>query len=645
MQILILAVGIYVLLAFLRSTRGSGLVRGLGLIMIVGVYGLWGLSGQLGLDELKHVIQGLLGFVFVILAIVFQPELRRGIASLSENPLLGRILRTQRKEVISEVSLAVISMAKKKQGALIAFERKTPLDAYIEGAVKLECEVNRYLLDSVFHHGNVLHDGAVVIRGDLIVSAASLFPLTENIEISKSTGTRHRAALGLTEETDAVTVAVSEETGFISICKRGKIERRVPRAQLEEVLRERLGGDDGDSEPTSEEGESDGERKRRSWRFITEHSGQKLAALVLAVLVFYGAHQDLVISQEYGLRVIKEVLNRRQTPGALTIVFPDDRFRLGAGTERECAVIIDGTRDQLGTLGSGLGGVYVLPPGSEDGPLEIALEDVEWNAALGSLKAHWRDEGPQVEIEGLAEATLPLTAAQISVLSDQLDPLYEVDDDHLTFPSTLTVRGPGRVVSGEELELRLAEVTIPRDCIDDIDLTLALHPELVEQGLELIGTHQVGIPIRPLEVDVGTLEDMEIILVDLVEGNDSDALERFARPSDRARFHLYVRGVLTEEEANPESPVRKRLRTFVRENLHVFIDVGRLGEGSKSGLVEWHGLQDWREKLVEFDDQFTRLESHPNPDDLELRVVLESHAEVVLTENKTENGTPEEENP
>ena len=215
--------------------------------------------------------------------------------ALGENKLLGRFLQSHRKEVISEVAARLSStMSKKKQGALIAFERRTPLDAYIEGAVKIDAEVNRYLLDSLFHHGNALHDGAVIIRGDRVVAAASLFPLTENIEISKSTGTRHRAALGLTEETDAVTVAVSEETGYISICKRGKIERRVPRAQLEEVLRDRIGSDE--SSPLVDE--SDPDRAPWVFRLFTEHLGQKLAAVVLAGLVFYGAHQEIIFPRK-----------------------------------------------------------------------------------------------------------------------------------------------------------------------------------------------------------------------------------------------------------------------------------------------------------------------------------------------------------
>ena len=243
LQVLILTFGIYLLLSFLRTTRGSGLVSGVSLILIVGVYGM-GLVAQANeLVELEGIIDGLQISVFVIIAIIFQPELRRGIFILSESPLLTRFLRTPRKEVFAEVAAAVQTMAKKKQGALIAFERKTPLDAYIEGAVKLDSEVNRLLLDSIFQNGGTLHDGAVIIRGDRLVAAASLFPLTENVEISKSTGTRHRAALGLTEETDAVTITVSEETGIVSICKRGSIERRIPPTEVEEVFWLHLGED------------------------------------------------------------------------------------------------------------------------------------------------------------------------------------------------------------------------------------------------------------------------------------------------------------------------------------------------------------------------------------------------------------------
>ena len=131
-QLLILTTGIYVVLGFLRTTRGGGLVRGLAVTMVIGFVGLWGLSKVLVLEELDHIIQTVSGYVAVILVILFQPELRRGMVHLGENRLLGRLLKARRQEVLTEVSQAMIQMAKKRQGALVAFERKIALDTFID---------------------------------------------------------------------------------------------------------------------------------------------------------------------------------------------------------------------------------------------------------------------------------------------------------------------------------------------------------------------------------------------------------------------------------------------------------------------------------------------------------------------------------
>jgi diadenylate cyclase len=213
-QVLILSAGVYLVLGFLRTTRGTGLVRGLAVTALVGVLGLYALSAYLELDELDYLFEISSGYVVIVLAILFQPELRRGIVHLGENPLLGRLLESRRLGVVTEVVQSVTKMAAKRQGALIAIERKMALDAYMESAVRIDSEVDAFLIDTIFHHGSALHDGAIVIRGDRVAGAGCLFPLAEESrEITKSTGTRHRAALGLTEETDAITIAVSPMAG------------------------------------------------------------------------------------------------------------------------------------------------------------------------------------------------------------------------------------------------------------------------------------------------------------------------------------------------------------------------------------------------------------------------------------------------
>ena len=233
LQALILGAGIYVALGFLRSTRGGGIVRGLVVALLFGAVGLWGLAELLRLEELGHILQSITGYVVVILVILFQPELRRGIAQLGEQALLGQ---RKRNETANEIAQAAIAMARRRRGALIAIERDFSLDAYVDNAVRVDGQVTRLLIESIFHPGSALHDGAIVLRGDRIAAAASLFPLTENLRISSSTGTRHRAALGLTEETDAVTLVVSEETGEIALCRSGEMQSNVSPDRLEAEL-------------------------------------------------------------------------------------------------------------------------------------------------------------------------------------------------------------------------------------------------------------------------------------------------------------------------------------------------------------------------------------------------------------------------
>ncbi|MEM7517165.1 MAG: diadenylate cyclase CdaA, partial [Planctomycetota bacterium] len=240
LQVTILAAAIYLFLRFLSTARGSGLMRGLVVAALFGLIGIAGLSELLELEEISKLVEDFTPSIAVILAILFQPELRRIISQLGEQNRLGQLIGQTRDEALPEVVQALSAMASRRTGALIAFERDLPLDEWTQNAVRLDSAVNRLALESIFHPGASLHDGAVVIRGDRVLAAACLFPLTENNQLSKSTGTRHRAALGLTEETDAVTVVVSEETGEIAIAKRGKMQRDIPIESLERTLREKL---------------------------------------------------------------------------------------------------------------------------------------------------------------------------------------------------------------------------------------------------------------------------------------------------------------------------------------------------------------------------------------------------------------------
>jgi diadenylate cyclase len=179
------------------------------------------------------------GSTIIALLIIFQPEVRRGLTQL------GLVMeKRHRKEVISEIEDAVINMAGSKIGALIVIEGKEQLQSLIDDAIQLDAQVNSQLLESIFFPNSPLHDGAVIIRGDRIVAARAILPLTRSKEISPNLGTRHRAALGISEESDAVTIMISEESGGVCIAYDGELHRDLSEFGLNRMLETLVVGKD-----------------------------------------------------------------------------------------------------------------------------------------------------------------------------------------------------------------------------------------------------------------------------------------------------------------------------------------------------------------------------------------------------------------
>jgi len=238
-EIVLLAVGIYALLRFLRSTRGVGVLRGLVVFLLLALVAFSALKMTLGVPVLEEILRRITPALVLILAILFQPELRQGISRFGQTGIF-RILsanrQTTREAVVNKVATAAARLARERTGALITFERGVSLDPYMENAVRLDAPVSAILLETIFFPGGPLHDGAVVIREDRVAAAAALLPLTQNPDVQRRMGTRHRAALGITEETDAVSLVVSEETGQISLCAGGRLYQRIPLDQIEERL-------------------------------------------------------------------------------------------------------------------------------------------------------------------------------------------------------------------------------------------------------------------------------------------------------------------------------------------------------------------------------------------------------------------------
>jgi diadenylate cyclase len=233
LDILIVALLIYQFLMIIRGRRAVHVLMGLGVLVVIYLVAVWA-----KLDLLRTILATFAPYTPIALIVMFQAELRRALARLGRRPFLG-VSQLERRELSQEVVLAVGRMAQNKTGALIVVERKIGLRTFIESGVSLDAAVSRDLLCSIFHNGGALHDGAVIIQGDRISAAACFLPLTTNPLLVTELGTRHRAAIGISEESDCVAIVVSEETGKVSVATFGEIEIDVPLERVENLLSDR----------------------------------------------------------------------------------------------------------------------------------------------------------------------------------------------------------------------------------------------------------------------------------------------------------------------------------------------------------------------------------------------------------------------
>ena len=228
LEILILWYVIYMILLFVKGTRSEQLLKGLVMVTLIFIG-----TQQLGLDVINWAITRLFPISVIALLIVFQPELRRALAQLGQ---FGK--HQENIEAINEIVKAALGLSKKRIGALIVIERETGLKSYIETGTIVDAEVTAYLLASIFLPQSPLHDGAVIIRHGRLIAAACVLPLPEEEkDLPKYMGMRHRAAVGISEETDAVCVVVSEETGSISVANAGKLKYELDEENLKDILK------------------------------------------------------------------------------------------------------------------------------------------------------------------------------------------------------------------------------------------------------------------------------------------------------------------------------------------------------------------------------------------------------------------------
>jgi len=239
LDIALVSVLIYELLLLIRGTRAVQMALSAGFLI-----SLFFVSRWLDLETVNWVIRNLATYVGFAIIVLFQADIRRALAHFGRAPVFRYLERvTSADETIEDLIVAATTLAGRRIGAIIAVERQIGLRNYIEGGIPLDATVTYDLLASIFQPGSPLHDGAVIIQGDRIAAAACFLPLSINPRVSRELGTRHRAALGLTEENDAVAIVVSEETGAISIALGGGLERGLSADHLRMRLRVLLAGD------------------------------------------------------------------------------------------------------------------------------------------------------------------------------------------------------------------------------------------------------------------------------------------------------------------------------------------------------------------------------------------------------------------
>ena len=234
LDILIVAFLLYQLLMLTRETRASAVLKGLVMLLLASWF-----SDLLGLTALNWVLMNVVNNGALVLVILFQPEMRKALEQIGRGAIHTSSKTAdmeQSEHIISELTNCLLTLSRRRVGALIVLEQRIGLKDVIETGTTLNSQISAALLENIFEPNTPLHDGAVVIRGPHIMAAACILTLSEGKGISRELGTRHRAALGITETTDAITLIVSEETGIISTARNGKLTRHLDRKALEELL-------------------------------------------------------------------------------------------------------------------------------------------------------------------------------------------------------------------------------------------------------------------------------------------------------------------------------------------------------------------------------------------------------------------------
>ncbi len=232
-EILILWIVYYRILLFFEGTRAFQVLKGISYLTVALM-----LSHVLHFDVLNWLLGHFFSIWIIVIVVVFQHELRAGLARLGQQHLFSLTLgEMEIEKLIEEISDAIFKLSKKKTGCLIAIERQMKLNLYIDSGISLDAKISSAFLQSIFYTASPLHDGGVVIQGERVAASSCLFPLSENPTVNKTVGTRHRAALGLSEQSDALVILVSEQTGRVSIAFQGKFQPVAEKGEFDVLLK------------------------------------------------------------------------------------------------------------------------------------------------------------------------------------------------------------------------------------------------------------------------------------------------------------------------------------------------------------------------------------------------------------------------
>ncbi|MBC8412676.1 MAG: TIGR00159 family protein [Nitrospira sp.] len=233
LDIFLVALVLYRVLLIIKGTKAARMLAGLGVLFTALLF-----SRYLGLYTIDWIVQSLWTQIVLAIIILFQPEIRKTLAHVGDARFLPSFSSAEESRSIEEIVKASIALANRKIGALIVIEKETNLSDFSEMGTQLDAKVSRELLLSIFHPSSPVHDGAVIIRGNRVLAAGCFLPLALSVDVSRTFGTRHRAGIGLTEETDAVVIVVSEESGKITTAYRNKIAKKLDLAELRDFLTE-----------------------------------------------------------------------------------------------------------------------------------------------------------------------------------------------------------------------------------------------------------------------------------------------------------------------------------------------------------------------------------------------------------------------